>query len=115
MISTEKAFDMLPYVADIYEKVDIKSYVKKKNKKIKSKQTKKDITEEDMTDFGLDMFAYIIRQSPKVKKEFFEIVAIIEDKKVEEVKKQNFGKTIKTIKGLYEDAETMDFFKSAVK
>lgn len=110
MISTEKAFDMLPYVADIYEKVDIKSYIKEKKKTIKGKQT-----EEDIMGFGLDMFSYVIKQSPKVKKEFFEVVAIIEDKKVEEVKKQSFGKTINTIKSLYEDEETMDFFKSAMK
>lgn len=110
MISTEKAFDMLPYVSDIYEKTDIQKYILDKKAAIK----KGKVEELQVMGFGLDMFSYILKQSPKVKIEIFTIVSMIEEKTMEEVKAQPFSKTIKTIKDLFEDSETMDFFKQAM-
>lgn len=113
MINTEKAFDMLPYIADIYEKVDLGKYIAtKKFEAVKNKDKK--ANEESMFVAGLDMFKYVMKKSPKIKEEFFNIVAIIEDKSLEEVKAQELGQTIKTVKELFEDIETMDFFKQAM-
>lgn len=106
MITTEKAFDLLPYVADIYTKTDIKKYVTEKRSKVKAG--------DDAMILGLDLFSYIMKQSPKVKGEFYNIVAILEDKKVEEIKAQSFAKTIAAVKTLFEDKEILAFFKSAV-
>ena len=111
MINSEKAFDMLPYVSDIYEKIDMGKYIA--NKKFEIAKNKNN-DEVEIMGYGLDMFSYIMKQSPKIKDEFFQIVAIIEDKTLEEVKAQNLGETIGTIKALFEDIETMDFFKQAM-
>lgn len=111
MISTEKAFDILPHVSEIYEKVNIKKYITDKKTKLK-KGTNNEV---EMMGLGLDMFSYVLKQSSKVKEEFFNIVAIIEDKNLEDVKKQSLIVTIKTIKDLFEDIETMDFLKSAMQ
>ena len=110
MISSEKVFDMLPFVSDIYEKTNINKYITDQKKKI----TTGNQSEAKIMGYGLDMFSYIMKQSPKVKKEFFNIVAILEDKTIEEVKKQGLGQTIGVIKSLFEDEETMSFFKSAM-
>jgi len=111
MISSEKAFDILPYVSDIYEKLNLNKYIKDKKVKLKKGEN----VEIKLLGIGLDMFSYVMKNSPKVKNEVFEIVAILEDKTLEEVKEQPFSQTISTIKGLYEDKETVDFLKSAVE
>lgn len=117
MISSEKAFDMLPHVSDIYEKIDMGKYIaNKKFEVVKNKaKNKEEVDEVKIMGYGLDMFSYIMKNSPKVKDEFFNIVAIIEDKELEEVKAQPLGSTLKTIKLLFEDAETMIFFKQAMQ
>lgn len=110
MLSTEKAFDILPYISDIYEKVDFKGFIKEYRENIQ------DTDEENQQLIaGLDIFAFLMKQSGKVKEEFFNIVAIAEDKKVEEIKKQSFAKTLKTIKELFTDKEMVDFFKTAMQ
>lgn len=109
MLSTEKAFDILPAISDIYEKIDIADFVKD----YRAKQS--DDTEQNKVIAGLDLFSFIFKQSSKVKEEFFTIVAIVEDKKIEEVKEQPFIHTIKTIKELFTDEEMNDFFRQAMQ
>ncbi|HBV88316.1 MAG TPA: hypothetical protein DEF42_17125 [Desulfosporosinus sp.] len=108
MISTEKVFDMLPIVVDLYDKLDLDSYRKDI---IEKNKDNKNVNKEML---GIDWFKYILKNSAKVKEEVFEIVSIFEDKPVEEVKAQSFGKTINTIKEIITDKETMSFFKQAV-
>lgn len=110
MISTEKAFDLLPYISDIYEKLDFSDFIKKyqENKKEEDMQRRQVIA-------GLDIFSFIMKESSKVKDEFFNIVAIAEDKEVEEIKQQSFTKTLNTIKSLFTDKELSDFFKEAMQ
>jgi len=112
MISSEKAFDILPYVSDIYEKLNLEKYILDIRKKNKGKRDKDEL---QVMGLGLNMGAYILKQSPKIKTEIFTIVAMIEDKTIEEVKVQSFTKTKETLEGLFKDEEAMDFFKSAVK
>lgn len=107
MISTEKIFDMLPNVVDIWDKLDIDGYRKKIAGENKGKKV-------DSEAIGINLIKYILVNTPKVKGEVFSMVAIFEDKTVEEVKAQNFGKTIKTVKDIFQDKELMDFFKQAV-
>lgn len=109
MINSEKAFDMLPSVVDIYDKLDLDGYRKKIAEENKGK---KDISNETL---GIDLFKYVLKNSGKVKEEVFEIVAIFEEMPIEEVKAQSFMKTINTIKGIFSDQETTDFFKSAMQ
>lgn len=99
MISTEKVFDTLPIIVDIYEKLDIAEY---------KKTFKKDA---DKKEAGINLFKYIFKHSKNIKNEIFEIVAILEDKEIEEVKKQGIMNTIKTLKELFQDDEIVNFFK----
>lgn len=105
-VNTEQAFDMLPHAADIYTNLNLKEYFKKNQVKPKK--------DEDLTAAkklaGIDAIAYILKNSPKAKNEFFHIVAIFEEKTVDEVKKQPITTTIKTIKEIMTDEELMDFF-----
>ena len=122
-IDSEKAFDLLPFVADIYDKVDMRGYIaRKKFEVVKNnainKQKSKDKQEPtDMATMlnGIDMFVYVMKKSEEVKEEFFEIVAIIEGRELEDIKRQPPAKTFKTITLLFEDIETMDFFTQAMK
>lgn len=107
-ISSEQVFDMLPYVVDIYEKVNFDKYRKDVTKKYKGK---KDI---DFLEPAIDGAKYILKNSAKVKEEFFAVVAIAENKKVEEIKEQSFFKTVGTIKGIFSDPELLSFFKEAM-
>lgn len=107
-ISSEQAFDMLPHVADMYDKLAMTDYIKKVGKKNKDKGlTKIEAAEE--------AFKHIARSSAKCKKEFFNIIAIAENKTAEEVKAQPFFKTMKTFKEIYKDKDLVDFFKSAIE
>ena len=109
MFNTDKAFDMLPSVVDLYEKLDLDTYRKKIAQQNKGKE---DVNNEAL---GIDLFKYVLKNSAKVKEEVFEIVSIFEGKPVQEVKAQSFMKTINTIKDIFSDQETTNFFKSAMQ
>lgn len=107
--STEKAFDMLPVITILYDKLDIDGYTKKIKEQNKGKT---DVNSELL---GIDLFKYILKNSGKIKEEVFEVVAIIEEKTVDEIKAQNFMTTINTIKDIFQDKETTDFLAQAMK
>ncbi|WP_416149506.1 hypothetical protein ACM26V_00455 [Salipaludibacillus sp. HK11] len=106
-IDSEQAFDMLPYVAAIYDKVDFDTYRKD--------LAKKKINKDDYLWAAIDGAKYILRNSGKVKNEFFHIVSIAQKKTPNEVKKQPFFKTIVTIKTIFSDPELVAFFKQAIE
>ena len=110
MFTTEKAFDMLPTVVVLYEKLDIDGYRNRLIEENKDK-SKKDL---DIKVLGTDIIKYILKNSYKVKEEVFEIVSIFEEKDIEEVKAQSFIKTINTIKEIIADKDAMELFKSAI-
>ena len=107
MISTEKAFSALPIVVSIYDKLDIDGYRKKFAEENKG-------TTADAETVGTDLIKYILTNTPKVKEEAFSVVALIEDKTVEEIKAQSFAKTFIAIKEIFQDQDLIGFFKSAV-
>jgi hypothetical protein len=109
MINSEQAFDLLPHIVDIYEKLDMDAYRRKMVLKYKDKENV------DTDKVGLEVILYIVRNSQKVKDEFFSVVAIAEQKTVEEVKAQSLAKTISTFKDVFTDKELMDFFKTAMQ
>ena len=108
MFNSEQAFDMLPSIVDLYDKLNLDGYRKKIAEENKGK---KDIDNEAL---GIDLFKYILKNSGKIKEEIFEIVAIVEEKAIEEVKAQSFMVTINTIKEIFSDKEITDFFRSAM-
>ena len=108
MITTSQALDMLPAVVDLYDKLDLDEYRKKIAEENKGKQL-------DQMSAGINLFKFVLKNSGKVKNEVFEIVAIFEDKPIEEIKAQNFMVTAKSLKEIFSDKEAMELFKSAVK
>ncbi|WP_209121508.1 hypothetical protein [Alkalihalobacillus sp. BA299] len=112
-IDSEQVFDMLPYVADIYEKTGFDDYRKELKRKYKAKDVK-DVDEFKLA-AAIDAVKFILKNSVKVKDEFFNIVAIAEQKKLEEVKRQSFVKTIQSVKKIFSDPELVDFFKEAMQ
>jgi hypothetical protein len=113
MIATEKAFDMLPYASDLISKLDIKSYILA-NKDLLAAKDKGD-AEKAMNDKGFDFLMYILKNSAKVKEEVFNLLAIVQDKTVDEIKRQPFATTISQFKDLLQDNELLSFFKFAMR
>jgi len=108
MVNTEKVFDMLPVVVELYDKLNLDEYRKKLQKENKVKKI-------NSNDLGIEIFKHILKNSSKVKDNFFEIVAIFEEKTVDEIKAQSFAKTINTIKDIFTDKEMTGFFKQAIQ
>ncbi|MDD3741934.1 MAG: hypothetical protein PHH30_11925 [Bacteroidales bacterium] len=108
MLSTDKAFDILPHIVDVYEKLELDKYIKDKQKKYKKNPV-------SQTQAGIDLFKYIFRNTSKIKSEIITIVAILQGKTEEEIAKQDFMQTIDEVKNLFMDKETMSFFKQAVQ
>ncbi|QOR34443.1 hypothetical protein IMX26_13225 [Clostridium sp. 'deep sea'] len=104
MITSERLFDALPHMLDIYDKLDLDKYRKKVTKKCEGKKV-------DATQLGIDTFKYVIRNAHKVKDEFFNVVAKVEGKTVQEIKEQSYIKTVKTFMDIAKDKELHDFFK----
>jgi len=104
-LTNKQVFKMLPYVSDIYEKLEFKKVIKDLGKKNK-----------DNTFFlGMDLImGHILKNSGKVQKEVFNIVALAENKTLKEVEEGSFIETMKTFKELF-DKELIDFFKQAME
>jgi len=111
MITTEKAFDLLPYVADIFEKLELESVLDEKRKQAQKKQGK---TEEKQRELGLSLIMHIVKNSQKCKGSFFPMLAILCDCTEEEAKQKPVPETITALRELLMDEELMGFFKSAV-
>lgn len=104
MITSERLFDALPHMLDIYDKLDLDKYRKKVAKKYEGKKV-------DATQVGIDAFKYVIRNAHKVKDEFFNVVAKVKGKTVQEIKEQSYIKTVKTFMDIAQDEELQAFFK----
>ena len=112
MVTSEQAFDMLPYAVDIYEKLNIKEYAIEKAQE--AKKSGKDANA-IQTEVGEDIIKYIVKNSPKVKTEFFSIVAVACKKTLAEVKKQPPAETIKVFMEVFRDKDLLDFFKGGME
>ena len=111
MITTEKAFDLLPYVADIFDQLDLEKVLDEKRAEAKKQ---KGTAEERQKALGLSMIMHIIKNTDKCKKSFFPMISILCDCTEEEAKQKPISETIAALKSLFADEELMGFFKSAV-
>ena len=112
-ISTEKVFDMLPYAVDILEKLDIQERGKKIFEDLQKANPDRP-AEELQKEVGIAIMKHIAKNLPKVKTEFFALVAIASDVDVETAKARPLSESIGVIKAVFLDPELMGFFKSAV-
>lgn len=104
MISTEKALDVLPFVAAMYEKIDFESF-----------RTSIKTEGKTANQVGIEVFLFLVKNAGKIKTEIFETVAILDDKTAAEIKAQPLSKTLASLKELFSDPEIAGFFKQAVQ
>lgn len=108
IITTEKAFDLLPSAVEVYEKLNVDKYIKDTRKKNKGRKV-------EAMDAGIDLFKFVLKNISKAKTEIFEIVAVVEDKTPQEIKEQSLPDTINSIKRIFGDEELIGLFKSAMQ
>jgi hypothetical protein len=101
-MTSEKIFDLLPYVVDIFEKLDLQKFIEGNKDK-------------DANALGNAVIMHVAKNSGKVKKEFFTAISIIKDITLEEAYKLPFSELIATLKELGKDPELLVFFKLAVQ
>ena len=111
MLSTEKVFDLLPYVADIFDQLDLEKVLDEKRAEAKKQ---KGTDKERQKALGLSMIMHIVKNSSKCKDSFFPMLAILCDCTEEEAKQKPVPETITALRELLMDEELMGFFKSAV-
>lgn len=111
-ISTEKAFDLLPYAVEIFEKLKVDKYIEATRKKYKI-QRKQGKQIDDVT-AGIDIFKFVLKNLKNVEEEVFHLLAIIEDKEVKEIKEQSLMITIKSLRDLLTNKELVELFRSAM-
>lgn len=107
MLTTDKAFDMLPHVVDLYDKIDLDQY-RKNQQALNNKDA-------DKMELGIAALKYIFKNVHKAKEEVFHIVAIAQDKSIDEVRGQSLPRTILAVKDIFSDKEMVDFFKQAMQ
>ena len=114
MITTERAFDVLPDIVDMYEKMGLKEYSKKITGEYKKKYPQDSILAHQQ-EIGREVVFYIVRNSQKAKNEFFRVVSVLSGVTEAEAKEQSLSQTLKVFNELLNDNELMDFFSSAMK
>ena len=114
MITTEKVFDILPDIIDMYEKIGLKDYNRKLATEYRKKYPDKPISDYQ-EEIGRDVIFYIIKNSKRAKNEFFKVISVLADVTEEEAKKQSLSQTLKIFNELLKDDELMDFFTTAMR
>ncbi|WP_335871965.1 hypothetical protein [Bacillus sp. 2205SS5-2] len=105
---SEQIFDMLPYAVEIYEKVDLDSYAEKLKKKYKNKKVSQD-------KIFWEVLMHILKNSQKVKDDFFSVLAIAQGITLNEAKKKPIKESFETFKAIIEDNDLMGFLKASVE
>ncbi len=111
MLTTEQLFDALPYVADIFEQLELDKEINRMRDKA---QSSGDMTEQQRQ-AGMSLFMHVFKNSHKCKDSFFPLVAILLDCSVEEAKKKPPAETYHALKVIFTDEEVMGFFTNAVQ
>ncbi len=114
MITTEKAFDMLPHMVEIFDKLELQKYGKEKAQEYKKKNPNKS-AEEMQNELGTEIVKYILKNSAKIKEEFFNIAATALDVDVKEAKGKPLLETMQVVKDIFLNENLMAFFKSAMQ
>ena len=114
MVNTEQAFDMLPHVIAIYEKLNLKAVGKAATEQVVKSQPK--IAAAELRNaVGEKVIMQVIKESPKVKEDFFNIIAIAAGKTVVEAKALSLAVSVKIFRDVFTDQELWAFFKEAMQ
>ncbi len=101
MLTTEQAFDALPYVAEIYEKLELQKFYEEQRKK------NKDAPNEQLAQA---VIMHIVKNSQKCRDSFFPLIAVLTGLTEEEARKQPVKDTVAVLRELFKD-ENWGFFK----
>jgi len=113
MLTTEKAFDALPHVVDIFEKLELEGQFDKAREAAMKGKAKK--SEDRQRELGLSILMHVVKNSNKCKDSFFGLLAVVCECSVEEAKQKPPSETIAALKAVIGDNELMGFFKRAVQ
>ena len=110
-LSTERATDVLceltPYIANIVEDSDLMESLRS------AIDTEKVKTKAELIAIGAGKVTRLIPIILKKRRsDVYGILAVLNEKSVEEIAKQNFLMTMRQIKDMARDKELVDFFKS---
>ena len=110
-LSTERATDVLceltPYIANIVEDADLMESLRSA---IDTEQVK---TKADLIAIGAGKVTRLVPIILKNRRsDLYGILAVLNEKSVEEIAKQNLLVTMRQIKDMTKDKELVDFFKS---
>ena len=110
MLNTEQVFDALPYVAEIFEKLEIQSTLAEMRKEVKGENTA-----EKQNELGEKLILHVVKNIGRCKDSFFPFLAIICECTEEEAKKKSVAETLTALRAIAKDEELMSFFKSAIQ
>lgn len=100
-VAIDKLCNIAPVIADLSNKLandeEFKAFMQEKK-------------ERSNIDFLFEFIPHLLKN---YREEAFNILAVWNDKTVEEVKGQPFGKTITEIKAIFEDEDFRSFFSSS--
>ena len=100
-VAIDKLCNIAPVLAELSEKLandaEFKMFMTEK-----SERTNRDF-----------LFKVVPHLLKNYREETFNILAVWEDKTIDEVKSQSFGKTITEIKAIFEDEDFRSFFSSS--
>jgi hypothetical protein len=102
MLTVEKAIDIIPYLVEISEKVGIADF-------------KKMINIDDKEETGIKMFLNMGKNIKKCRIEIYHVLALVEEKSINEVSQMNIFKVMKTFKEIFKDEELKVFFSELEK
>lgn len=116
-MNTDKLLDVMcdltPFVGNIAKDKEIKAIL---GDKVELTEDNKDKIQELGYEKGLNNIVKLIPVLfKKHKEDFYNILAIINEQTIEEIKEQKAFKTIADIVELFKDKDTVDFFTSLVK
>lgn len=116
-MNTDKLLDVMcdltPYFGNILKDDELKSILKDK---IEATEENKDKIQELGFEKGIDNVVKLIPVLfKKHREDFYNIISIMNDKSLEDIKKQSAFTTIKEIVEVVKDKETMNFLLSLIK
>lgn len=103
MISTKKAFQIMPFLANILDKIHFKEFFAEVS------------AEQGEEKAGIDFTIFLMKNVDKCMGDVCNAVAILEDKELKAVEEQDVFETLDTLNELFKNEKLMAFFGSAMR
>lgn len=114
MLTTEKAFDMLPYAVAILEKLDLQTEGRRLAEKQRAANPDQSVGVLQR-DVGAALILHVVRNSGKVKDEFFALLGVATGTDAKTAKTRPLTESLQVLQEVFLDTELMGFFTAAVQ